>query len=119
MGLIENMFGALSGGAGALRPELGPAMHGLIGDAGSPGLTLPELVARLEGIGLRDTVRTWRGSGPYQALAPEDLHRALGEADLQQMATRAGLTPAELIGELSTHLPGVIANMEAAGHLTR
>lgn len=48
MGLIEDMFGALSGGRAATEPWLAQAMHGLIGEAGSPGVAIAELLERLK-----------------------------------------------------------------------
>lgn len=117
MGLIEDMFGALSGGRAATEPWLAQAMHGLIGEAGSPGVAIAELLERLKQMGLGPTVRSWRGPGPYRPLDPADLHRALGDDAVREMATRAGLAPGDLIGKLSTHLPGVVAQLDEAGRL--
>jgi uncharacterized protein YidB (DUF937 family) len=117
MGVIEDMLSALSGGKEAMHADLPQAMHGLIGDAGSPGIGLAGLLQRLEQAGLGPIVQSWLGRGPNQRISPEQLHGALGDGAVQSMATRAGLSPTELISQLSEHLPGVIDRLSPTGQL--
>ncbi len=117
MGMIETLFEALSGGHGATTPLLARAMQGVIGDSHSAGPGVPWLLQRLEAAGYGPTVQTWLGAGPNQPLAAADLHAALGDKAVNEMATRAGLPPAEFVAKLSEHLPGVIDQLSPHGHL--
>lgn len=115
MGMIEDMIGAMSGGKGATQPWLAQAMRGLLGTGEHPGIGLPELLRRLQQQGCEREVRSWLGHGPLLPLPAQRLHAALGDDLLREMASTARLTPEELVGKLSEHLPGVIARLRQDG----
>ncbi len=115
MGLIDDMVLALSGGDAAGHAWLAQAMEGVVGTPDSPGPGLLALLHRLEQAGLGGAVQSWIGTGPNRPIAPEQLHAALGEAEVQRMAGRAGLTGDELVAKLSQHLPGIVNRMTPQG----
>jgi uncharacterized protein YidB (DUF937 family) len=114
MGIIETMFGALSGSDAATHPWLLQAMRALE-DPAQGGIGLSGLLRRLEAAGLERQVQSWIQPGRNLPLNPADLQRALGPDLVRGMAFRAGLTPEELVSKLSGHLPGVVDRLTREG----
>jgi uncharacterized protein YidB (DUF937 family) len=117
MSIVEELMNALSGMKGGTHPWLMQALHGAIGDQVHPGPGLHGVLDKLEKAGLGPVVQSWQHEGRNLPLDPKDLHRALGDAEINAMAFRAKLTPDELIGKLSQHLPGVVELLSREGKL--
>ena len=115
MGAIEDMLGALSGMEGATHPWLMQVMRGLSGNAGDGGRGLGWLLRRLRESGHGAAIDAWASSNTRAPLAPHDLHAAIGDADLGDMARRAQLSPDEFVGKLSQHLPGIVQQLSRDG----
>jgi uncharacterized protein YidB (DUF937 family) len=114
MGIIEDMFSALSGSDAATDPWLLQAIRALE-DPTEGGIGVSGLLRRLEAAGLERQVQSWIQPGRNLPLSPADLQNALGPDLVRRMAFRAGLAPEELVSKLTEHLPGAVDRLTREG----
>ena len=69
---------------------------------------LSGLLGQLSQGGLGEQVTTWCQGG-QAAVAPELIRSALGEQHVQALAASLGVSPDEVAGHLSEHLPALAA----------
>ncbi|MGH8479699.1 MAG: YidB family protein [Gammaproteobacteria bacterium] len=116
MSLWKTLF-ALVGGAVA-----GPAAGKII-DAAITMLNNPQtgglagLVQTFRNKGLDDVVSSWIGTGENRAASAEQMHQALGEDRIQQVAQSAGVTNQEASQGLAALLPQIIDMLTPDGRL--
>lgn len=101
MGLLD---GVLGGVVGAVVTDVIRRNGGVQG-----------IVNQFETKGFGDTVRSWVSTGPNQAIAPDQVHQALGADLVQEMSTRTGIPVAELTKKLAQILPQAIDQMTPNG----
>ena len=73
------------------------------------------VVDQFEKQGFGETVKSWVGTGANQPVSPDQLHQVLGSAQLQALATKAGLTVPELVKRLAQLLPEAIDKVTPNG----
>lgn len=108
MELVESMVAGLAETRQAAMRLHVQAMEDLIAPAPTGGGGLERLLHRLELAGHGDAVRSWGGAGTCCRLSPQQLHAALGDAEIERLAGRAGLTGDQLTAALSRHLPAIV-----------
>ncbi|HTO63571.1 MAG TPA: YidB family protein [Bradyrhizobium sp.] len=105
---------------GGLGNVLAGGLGGLLaGGAASGALTggLGDLMKQLQQGGLGDAANSWVGSGPNKQVSPDDLSRALGADQLDQVASQSGMSRDELLQDLSQYLPQVVDHLTPGGRL--
>ena len=122
MALLDQVLGNLLGGSGGGSSPLQGVLMSMLGGGGqqqgAPGMGgLGDLVSRFEQAGLGHVAQSWVGNGPNQPVSPQDLHRVLGEHQVQGMASQAGMAPGDFLSQLSQHLPNVVNGMTPHGRL--
>jgi len=123
MPLLDQVLGNLLGGSGGGSSPLQGVLMSMLGGGGQqrsgPGMGggLGDLVSRFEQAGLGHVAQSWVGNGPNQPVSPQDLHRVLGEQQVQGMASQAGMAPGDFLSQLSQHLPNVVNGMTPHGRL--
>ncbi len=75
---------------------------------------LKNLADALNNSGLRNALESWLGGGSNQQVSPQDLHDALGEDRVQQLAQKSGMSKDELLPLLARYLPQIIDRLTAA-----
>jgi uncharacterized protein YidB (DUF937 family) len=105
MGMLDGILGGVVG-AGVMS-----ALNGIIEKHGG----VQGIVSQFEKQGLGDTVKSWIGTGPNQAISSDQLHKALGSDAMQQLATRTGLSLPELSQKLAQFLPQAIDKLTPNG----
>ena len=100
------------GGAGGFGGALGGGVLG-----GMLGGGLGELLNRFQQNGHGDAMSSWIGSGPNQHLPPEELERAIGPEDIEELSRETGLPRDELLSGLSDALPQVVDGLTPNGRL--
>jgi uncharacterized protein YidB (DUF937 family) len=75
------------------------------------------LLALLQQSGLDRQVASWLGSGANMPLDQRQLHRALGDDNLQQMSGAAGIPIDQLLKVLVQRLPSAVDSMSPNGVL--
>ena len=126
-GGLGDMLGGLLGGAtasggfgGAGSTGLGNVLGGLLGGAaGGAALNggLRNLLQDMENNGQGQAARSWVGTGENEAIAPNDLARAIGAEDIDAVSRQTGLPREELLSQLSQHLPDFIDRLTPDGRL--
>jgi uncharacterized protein YidB (DUF937 family) len=96
---------APTGPAAAGQPQ-----GGLLGGLGG-------LLRSFQQSGHGDVINSWIGSGQNQAIAPDQLHRALGPDAVNNLSRLTGLPQDQLISELSRVLPGIVDKLTPHGRM--
>ena len=78
---------------------------------------LGDLLQRFQGAGLGHAADSWVGTGPNQPISPQDLHRALGDEQVQSLARQSGMSASQLLPLLAQFLPTIVDRMTPNGQL--
>ena len=115
MSLFDTILSALpQEHADAGQGGLGGAFQQLIQkDSGGVG----GLVNQFRSAGLGHLVDSWIGNGPNQPIAPQQVHRALGDEQVDRMADRTGMSKGELLPLIAQFLPTVIDRLTPQGKI--
>jgi uncharacterized protein YidB (DUF937 family) len=112
--LVGKMMSGGSTPAEAPTPQAGAVPQGQPG--GSFG-GLGGLLDRLSNAGLGQTVNSWVGTGQNAPIQPDQLHNALGQTTISDLARHAGMSEQELLAQLSRTLPGVVDRLTPGGRI--
>lgn len=99
---LQNLIGMLGN-----QPQLMQVATSLLGNDGEFG-GLQGLLAKLQQGGLGDVAASWVGTGANQPITGEQLSSVLGSDALSGLASKFGVNPDELAGQLSSVLPGLV-----------
>jgi uncharacterized protein YidB (DUF937 family) len=130
-GLGDILGGLLGGGArpgaaggglggGGLGGGLGDILGGMLGGgAAGSGLNggLKNLLSEMEASGQGEAVKSWVGTGANQAVAPNDLAKAIGIDDIDAVAKQTGMPREQVLSALSEHLPEFVNQLTPEGRL--
>lgn len=133
MGLLDQVLGGLMGGSGGASPMQNVLMGLLGGQQGAgqqsmnqnPGMQggggmaggLGALLSSFQQAGLGHIAQSWVGNGPNQSVSPDQLQSALGNDQVQNMASQAGMQPHDFLSQLSQHLPAAVDGMTPNGRV--
>ena len=109
MGMLDGLIGGVVG-AGMVS-----VVNGILEKHGG----LQGVVSEFERNGLGATVKSWVGTGPNQAISPDEVHKALGPDLLQQLAAKSGLSVQELAQKLSQILPQAVDKLTPDGAIPK
>lgn len=104
-------------GLGSLLPGgLGGLLAG--GAAGSIlSGGLGDLLKQFQQNGQGDVAKSWVGTGPNQQISPSALSQVLSPEQIKMISDMTGMSPDELMRQLSQQLPDVINHMTPDGRL--
>ena len=114
MGLLD----ALTSIAGGASPE-----HHGVADALSqvmqehPG-GMDGILSQLKQNGLADQVQSWITLGENKSVSPEQVQQGLGTSTIENIAQRAGISPAVASGVIAVVLPLVVSHFSGASGQT-
>ena len=129
MGLLESVLGAVTGnnaaagdggglggiiGALAQNPQILNAITGMLGNDGSQG-GLGGLMEKFQQAGLGDVIGSWVGSGANRPISGDQLGQVLGSDTLSDLASKMGMDPGQVAGQLSQILPGLVDRLTPHG----
>jgi uncharacterized protein YidB (DUF937 family) len=112
--------GSAGGPAGGLGGLLQGGLGGLLGGGAAGGVLsggLNDLLKQFEQSGQGDVAKSWVGTGPNKAIAPNDLANALGSDRINQLMQVSGMSRDDLLSGLSQQLPGVIDQLTPGGRV--
>jgi uncharacterized protein YidB (DUF937 family) len=109
MGMLDGLLGGIVG-AGMVS-----VVNSVIEKHGG----LQGVVSEFEKNGLGATVKSWVGTGPNQAISPDEVHRALGPDLLQQLSAKSGLSVQELTQKLAQVLPQAVDKLTPDGTIPK
>lgn len=113
MGLMDMVGGLLGQGGQEQNPLMGAVM-GLIQN--HPG-GIQGLLGQFQEKGLGDQVASWIGTGANQGISAEQIQTVLGSDQLQQLASRFGLSQGDAASGLASALPQVVDQLSPQGSL--
>lgn len=112
--------GSAGGPAGGLGGLLQGGLGGLLG-GGAAGSVLSgglnDLLKQFEQSGQGDVAKSWVGTGPNKAIAPDDLANSLGADRINQLMQVSGMSRDDLLNGLSQNLPGLIDQLTPGGRV--
>ncbi len=103
---------AATGAPGGLGSVFGGTAAGSVLTAG-----LASLVREFQDRGQGGAAQSWIGTGPNQAIAPNDLASVLGGETVDTLAKQTGMGRPDLLASLSQHLPQLIDLLTPNGRL--
>jgi uncharacterized protein YidB (DUF937 family) len=109
MGMFDGLLGGIVGAS------MVSVVNGIIEKHGG----LQGVVSEFEKNGLGATVKSWVGTGPNQAISPEQVHKVLGPDLLRQLSEKSGLSVEDLAQKLSQILPQVVDKMTPDGTIPK
>ena len=116
--LLKNpeMIGDVAKFAGE-NPEIAKAAMSFFSSGSGSGGGLGDIVGALQSGGLGDAVSSWLCGGDNVAVAPKDIHAALGDDTISQFARQAGVSGGEASAVLAGILPQIVDKLSPDGKL--
>src|SRR5688572_1412477 len=101
MGLLDQISGAMQGGAGKSGGAQGLLLQQLVGMLNKPG-GLNNLMGAFQGAGLGNVVQSWVSTGQNMPISPDQVRSVLGEDTVSDLAQRAGMDESTTTNTLSS-----------------
>jgi uncharacterized protein YidB (DUF937 family) len=115
MGLLDTLLGSIAGKpetTGGTDPLAGMLSALLTQNGGLQGL-----MSKFSQGGLGDVFSSWVGMGENKAVSPDQLHNVLGSDQIQALAAKLGVDPAQASGLLAAYLPKIVDKLTPAGQV--
>jgi uncharacterized protein YidB (DUF937 family) len=109
-----------AGSGGSLGNVLAGGLGGLLGGGAAGSILsggLGDLLKQFQRSGQEEVAKSWVGTGPNQAIRPEEMARALDPEQIKMLMAQTGLSRDELLAGLSEYLPEVVNEMTPHGRL--
>ena len=113
MGLLDSILGAASGktdASGEANPLIG-ILGGLLAQSGG----LQGLANKFSQSGCGDVFASWVGMGENQSISSDQIQKALGSQQVQALAAKMGIDPAQASNLLAEFLPKVVDKLTPTG----
>jgi uncharacterized protein YidB (DUF937 family) len=121
--ILGGHLGGRTGGAASgssLQDMMKGGLGGLLAGASAGSVLsggLGNLMKEFQDRGYGEVAQSWMGTGPNQAIGPNDLENALGSEALDTVAQQTGMSRSDLLAGLSNHLPELIDQLTPNGRL--
>ncbi len=114
MDLSGMVGGLMGGGQGSEHSGIAKALLDYI--QSRPG-GLSGLLQQFRSAGLGDKVNSWVGTGQNQNLSPDEVEKGLGSDQVNQIASKAGVSPGIAKTGLSAILPMIVDHLTPGGNV--
>ena len=115
MGLLDSILSAASGKSGA-SGEANPLI-GMLGSLLAQSGGLQGLANKFAQSGQENAFQSWVGMGENQPISNTQVQRALGSDQINAIATRMGVDPADASNFLAEYLPKIVDKLTPAGQI--
>jgi uncharacterized protein YidB (DUF937 family) len=107
MGLLDALT-SIAGGASSDHHSVADALSQVMQEhpQGMDGI-----LNQLKQNGLAEQVQSWIGPGQNQAVSPDQVQQGLGQSIMENIAQRAGISPAMASGVIAVVLPLVVSHL--------
>lgn len=116
MSLLDSVLGAVSGKTdgtqGAVNPVLA-LLPVLLAQSGG----LQGLMNKFSQAGLGNVFSQWVNTGPNPPVSSTQIEQVLGSEQIQALAAKLGVDPAQISQLLAQHLPGVVDQLTPQGKI--
>jgi uncharacterized protein YidB (DUF937 family) len=114
MGLLDTILGQVAGGATSGQNEsLADSVMRMLGNQNAGGIN--GLLSLFTQKGFGSQFQSWIGTGPNQAISPDQIDAALGKDRVAQIARDAGIDSPQASASLSQLLPGLVDKLTPTG----
>ncbi len=115
MGLLDTILGAVAGKSSTTGRSnlLGGALSALLTQNGG----LQGLLGKLTEGGQGDAVSSWIGMGENKPVSSNQIQQALGSEQVQALAAKLGVNPAQASGFLAEYLPKIVDKLTPTGQV--
>jgi len=113
MGLLDSILGEASGktdASGEANPLIG-ILGGLLAQSGG----LQGLANKFSQSGCGGVFASWVGMGENQSISSDQIQKALGSQQVQALAAKMGIDPAQASNLLAEFLPKVVDKLTPTG----
>jgi uncharacterized protein YidB (DUF937 family) len=121
MGLLDKLWGDLRNAAGQEEGQLPQMLLSSLGggeNQASQANGLRALIERFQSAGLGNIVASWISNDQQnQPVAPDQVHKALGDEHISALAQKTGLPKDALVGALAALLPKLIDSLTPNGQI--
>ena len=116
MSLLDSVLGAVTNaGSNTGQSPLMGLVLGLLSDNKLGGLS--GLMEKFKVNGMGDQVASWIGSGSNLPVSSAQVEQVLGAQQVQQLATKSGMAPADVLTQLTQLLPDVVNKLTPGGSM--
>ena len=115
MGLLDSILGAVTGkteGSGGAAQLIG-VLGGLLAQSGG----LQGLANKFAQSGQGNAFQSWVGMGENQAVSSGEIQNALGSEQVNALAAKMGIDPAQASNFLAEYLPKIVDKLTPAGKI--
>ena len=115
MGLFDSILGAVSGkteGSGGAAQLIG-VLGGLLAQSGG----LQGLANKFAQSGQENAFQSWVGMGENQPISSGQVQNALGSDQVNALAAKMGIDPAQASNFLAEYLPKIVDKLTPAGKI--
>src|SRR6266436_8804894 len=113
MGLFDSILGAVTGktdASGEANPLIG-IVGGLLAQSGG----LQGLANKFAQSGQGNAFQSWVGMGENQAISSNQIQNALGSDQVNALAAKMGIDPAQASNFLAEYLPNIVDKLTPTG----
>jgi uncharacterized protein YidB (DUF937 family) len=115
MGLLDSILGAVTGktdGSGGTAQLIG-VLGGLLAQSGG----LQGLANKFAQSGQGNAFQSWVGAGENQPISSNQIQNALGSDQVNALAAKMGIDPAQASNFLAEYLPKIVDKLTPAGKI--
>jgi uncharacterized protein YidB (DUF937 family) len=113
MGLFDSILGAMAGGAGG--SSSGGTVMSLINGLLAQNGGIQGLANQFSQYGHGDTFNSWVSTGQNMPISGDQVQRVLGSEQMNGLAAKLGVDPAQVSHFLAEYLPKIIDGMTPNG----
>ena len=108
LGMGKKLLGDKMGGSGGIMEALTSLTSG-------QGLDMGAIADKLKSGGLGDKVDSWMGDGENASVSADEMKSALGDDQINEVATKMGCDSDKAAKTLSDSMPGLMDKMTSGG----
>ena len=115
MGLLDQLTGALSGGATEGESSPFASILELVNNPKIGGIS--GLVEKFQQGGLSEIVNSWVSTGQNLPISADQLENVLGSEKISELAGQMGVSPGQASGSLAEILPQIVDKLTPGGQV--
>src|SRR5882724_9901713 len=114
---LSDLAGQLLGGGGQQAGGNAAILTTLLKAVNSHPGGVGGLLQAFQQQGLGGVVNSWVGTGANQAVSPEQVQSALGSEQVQEVASKLGVSPQDASSSIAQWLPAIIVHLTPNGQV--
>ncbi|HEY2124078.1 MAG TPA: YidB family protein [Chthoniobacterales bacterium] len=117
MGLLDSILGAATGKTEGDAGGGANALIGIVGAVLTQSGGLQGLMNKFSQSGQGNTFSSWVGTDENQPISPGQIQKVLGSEQVNALASKMGIDPAQASQMLAQYLPKIVDKLTTAGKI--